>query len=317
LTIPAWNIDQSMSPAESVADGTAPLLKFLIRALGVEAETMRIDVDARIPPAIGLGSSAALAVALIRAISKSFAIELSDADINKLAFDCEKLAHGTPSGIDNTLAVYGRPIVFQSAGAKSIRELALRENPPLVIASSGSRGSTREQVDGIRCRRKESQDAYERIFDEIGRVSIEGSEALVKGDFAGLGALMNINQGLLNALGVSTPLLEVQVWEEKILPANGVYATVASVGEQTYPAATNIGTRPTVDGHHLTVEAHLLDFAGDLYDREITLTFIGRIRDEQKFSGLEALVAQIQMDVTRTREMVANIEFVDNLRTSP
>jgi hydroxymethylglutaryl-CoA reductase len=208
LTIPAWNIDQSMSPAESVADGTAPLLKFLIRALGVEAETMRIDVDARIPPAIGLGSSAALAVALIRAISKSFAIELSDADINKLAFDCEKLAHGTPSGIDNTLAVYGRPIVFQSAGAKSIRELALRENPPLVIASSGSRGSTREQVDGIRWRRKESQDAYERIFDEIGRVSIEGSEALVKGDFAGLGALMNINQGLLNALGVSTPLLE-------------------------------------------------------------------------------------------------------------
>jgi riboflavin kinase/FMN adenylyltransferase len=116
---------------------------------------------------------------------------------------------------------------------------------------------------------------------------------------------------------IGIPTANLQVWEEKILPANGVYATVASVGEQTYPAATNIGTRPTVDGHHLTVEAHLLDFAGDLYDQEITLTFIGRIRDEQKFSGLEALVAQIQADIARTRKMVADIEFVDTLRTSP
>jgi riboflavin kinase/FMN adenylyltransferase len=66
-----------------------------------------------------------------------------------------------------------------------------------------------------------------------------------------------------------------------------------------------------VDGHHLTVEAHLLDFAGDLYDQEITLTFIGRIRSEQKFSGLEALVAQIQADIAQTRKMVAGIEYAN------
>jgi riboflavin kinase/FMN adenylyltransferase len=110
---------------------------------------------------------------------------------------------------------------------------------------------------------------------------------------------------------IGIPTANLQVWEEKILPANGVYATVASIGEQTYPAATNIGTRPTVDGHHLTVEAHLLDFAGDLYDQEITLTFIGRIRSEQKFSGLEALVAQIQADIAQTRKMVAGIEYAN------
>lgn len=104
---------------------------------------------------------------------------------------------------------------------------------------------------------------------------------------------------------IGIPTANLQVWEEQLLPANGVYATTVTVGDQTHTAATNIGVRPTVDGQHQTIEAHLLDFDQDLYDQEVKLSFIGRIRDEQKFSGLDALVAQIQADIAQTREMVA------------
>lgn len=103
---------------------------------------------------------------------------------------------------------------------------------------------------------------------------------------------------------IGIPTANLHIWEEQHLPADGVYAAVAAVGGEKYTAATNIGVRPTVNGHNQTVEAHLLDFEGDLYDQEVTLDFIGRIRDEQKFPSLDALVAQIHADITQTREMV-------------
>ena len=107
---------------------------------------------------------------------------------------------------------------------------------------------------------------------------------------------------------IGIPTANLQVWDEQLLPANGVYATTATVGSQVYTAATNIGVRPTVDGQHQTIEAHLLDFDQDLYEQEVQLSFIGRIRNEQKFSGLEALVTQIQADIAQTRTLVNNAQ---------
>jgi riboflavin kinase/FMN adenylyltransferase len=97
------------------------------------------------------------------------------------------------------------------------------------------------------------------------------------------------------------PTANLLVWEELLLPANGVYATYAWLNDQKYRAATNVGFRPTVNGHSLNVEAHLLDFDGDIYGQELTLEFISRIRDEQKFPGLEALVGQIHVDIATVR----------------
>jgi len=104
---------------------------------------------------------------------------------------------------------------------------------------------------------------------------------------------------------IGFPTANLQTWEELLLPANGVYATHAWVGESYHLAATNVGVRPTVDGRRLTVEAHLLDFDGDLYGQELRLEFIGRIRPEMKFAGLDALKAQIQADVNEVRRQLA------------
>ena len=106
---------------------------------------------------------------------------------------------------------------------------------------------------------------------------------------------------------IGIPTANIHTWEEQHLPANGVYAAVATVGGKSYTAATNIGVRPTVDGHNQTVEAHLLDFDGNLYDKEVTLDFVGRIRDEQKFPSLDALVAQIKADIAKTRQIVSSL----------
>jgi len=89
----------------------------------------------------------------------------------------------------------------------------------------------------------------------------------------------------------------------KLVPARGVYAVMATTEAGTHhPAMLNIGVRPTVGGDLTqTVEAHLLDFEGDLYDQQLRVEFIARLRDEQKFDGLDALKAQLALDADEAR----------------
>jgi len=100
---------------------------------------------------------------------------------------------------------------------------------------------------------------------------------------------------------IGFPTANVAVWDELLLPANGVYATYIWIGEARYPAATNVGVRPTVDGMKLTVEAHILDFDADIYGEDVRLEFVRRVRPEMKFAGLDALKAQIASDVEEVR----------------
>jgi hydroxymethylglutaryl-CoA reductase len=101
---------------------------------------MRIEVDPSVPRAVGLGASAALAVAIIRALDEHCRLGLSDERINALAYECEKVTHGTPSGVDNTVATYGRFILYRRAPPRkpSARsgELGARARTP-TSASSG------------------------------------------------------------------------------------------------------------------------------------------------------------------------------------
>jgi riboflavin kinase/FMN adenylyltransferase len=94
--------------------------------------------------------------------------------------------------------------------------------------------------------------------------------------------------------------------EPELLPAAGVYATwVTWPGHsKPRPSVTNIGRRPTFGGGHVTVEVHLLDFAGDLYGQRLRVELAGRLRDERRFEGLDALVAQLHRDVAAARAVL-------------
>jgi riboflavin kinase/FMN adenylyltransferase len=91
--------------------------------------------------------------------------------------------------------------------------------------------------------------------------------------------------------------------ENGLLPPPGVYVTRALLPEGSMPAVTNVGTRPTFGpSDTLTIEAHLLEYVGDLYGRRMDLEFLGKLRDEIRFSGPEALAAQIRRDVAQAKE---------------
>lgn len=101
------------------------------------------------------------------------------------------------------------------------------------------------------------------------------------------------------AIGV--PTANLAVWSRQIIPATGVYAAWARLGDERFPAATNIGTRPTFAGDEVTIEAHLLDFERDIYGERLELAFEKRLRPERKFSGIEALLQQIRADIAAAR----------------
>lgn len=105
---------------------------------------------------------------------------------------------------------------------------------------------------------------------------------------------------------IGIPTANIALPPNKATPANGVYACLAVVGGVRYQAVTNIGVRPTFSGGDpkVHVEAHLLDFSGDLYGKTVSLQFVERLRDEMKFSSVEALVAQIQADIARARRIL-------------
>ncbi|WP_024889885.1 bifunctional riboflavin kinase/FAD synthetase [Luteimonas huabeiensis] len=92
----------------------------------------------------------------------------------------------------------------------------------------------------------------------------------------------------------------------KVPALRGIYATrVHGVGDAPWPSVSSFGTRPTVDGVEPLLEAHLFDFAGDLYGRRIEVEFVARLRDEEKFADLPALVAQMDRDAEQARRMLA------------
>jgi riboflavin kinase / FMN adenylyltransferase len=104
---------------------------------------------------------------------------------------------------------------------------------------------------------------------------------------------------------IGFPTANIAVWEEQLLPPNGVYAGWASWGDERHMAVTNIGVRPTFDGQGVTVETYLLDYEGDLYGKTLDVTFEERLRPEMKFNGLDALIAQIKTDVETSRTVLA------------
>jgi mevalonate kinase len=165
-----------------------------------------IRVTSTIPIAAGLGSGAAVSVSLIRALSAFLGSPLPDDQVNKLAYEIEKVHHGTPSGIDNTVITYNQPIYFQRQ--QPIEFLTFRKPVHLVIGDSGIASKTSITVGRVRQGWQENPEAYEKMFEEIGEITRQARQALERGDLSLAGRLMDENQRWLIQLGVSSPELE-------------------------------------------------------------------------------------------------------------
>jgi hydroxymethylglutaryl-CoA reductase len=206
------------------------LVDLLLSEAGVEDSAWRIDVDSRLPFGKGLGSSAAIAVAIARAFNQRLGLGFDDERINAIAFACEKLAHGTPSGVDNTLSTYAQPMLFRNDEELQLTAIDVNEAAPLLIAWGDEKGKTSEQVAAVRERREQAPARFDALFDEMDSLSLQGADLLRSGDWQELGALMNVCHGLLNAIGVSTPNLERMVTLARQGGAAGAKLTGAGGG---------------------------------------------------------------------------------------
>ncbi len=109
---------------------------------------------------------------------------------------------------------------------------------------------------------------------------------------------------------IGIPTANLALWEKRAVPASGVYVTWATLSDKRYGSVTNIGVRPTFEEKLLApvVESHLLDYDGDeFYDQTLRLDFIARLRGEQRFSGVDELVAQIHRDIAAGRIVLSEL----------
>ena len=215
LIIPRWGLEQKVKSA--AGQGLSGILYYILEQLELHQKDMTIEVIPHVPRAMGLGGSSALAVAIIRAVDDAYGLKLSSGEINRLAYECEKAAHGTPSGIDNTIATYGTPLLYQrratedSAGGDAdarFDSIDLAERVPMVIGITGRESLTANTVARVRHAWETHQSRYDGIFDQIAVLTFAAVDALKDGHFRELGELMNLCHGYLNALQLSTPELE-------------------------------------------------------------------------------------------------------------
>lgn len=217
LIIPRWGVEYRLHKEPHLRDSFQRSLGIILDRLQLIERSMIIEVFPNVPRAMGLGGSAAMAVAIIRSLDHHYGLELSDEQVNALAFDCEKIAHGTPSGIDNTMATYGRFLLYKRGEPPLMRELQVDKPIPIVIGLCGQESLTAKMVGRVREAWQKNTSLYERIFSEINALTLQGVDAIAAYDLERLGDLMNVCHGLLNALRVSSWEIEelVQIARDK------------------------------------------------------------------------------------------------------
>jgi hydroxymethylglutaryl-CoA reductase len=205
IKVPAWDIDDKLEESNSIW-WTA--IQGVFEQLGIANQKFAVHIKPNIPAAMGLGGSAAIAVAIVRVVSKHFNLGLNDEEVNHYAFLCEKAAHGTPSGIDNTIATYGRPLVYQSGEQPRLDMIEFPKPLSLVIGISDHPSLTVDMVAGVRERWRKNSALYDALFENFAQVTESGLEAIEQGDYKSLGHMMTINHGLLSAIQVSSTELD-------------------------------------------------------------------------------------------------------------
>lgn len=210
LRLFAPDLERAWSAADAPTDPLCELAQTLLHRLAAPAADLSITLTSAIPIASGMGSGAAIATALVRAVAAHLGRTLPPADISSLVYASEERYHGTPSGIDNTVIAYDQAIWFQrrNAAPPLIEPIAVAAPLTLIVADTGVRCETRLPVGEVRRRWQADPVRYEALFDAVGALVQQARSALAAGAVAALGPLLNANQTLLEQIGVSSPELE-------------------------------------------------------------------------------------------------------------
>lgn len=187
-------------PLAMAVRGTLDALKISI------PPAFSLRITSTIPIAAGLGSGAAVSVAIIRAVSAFFGTPLENTRVNELAYRVECRHHGTPSGIDNTVITYAQPLYF--VRGQPMEMLPVGSPFTLVIGDTGVSSLTASVVNAVHERRDREPEIVDAYFDRIADITDRARSIITSGEPQEMGPLMTENHHLLRELGVSSPELD-------------------------------------------------------------------------------------------------------------
>lgn len=176
-------------------------------------------ITSTIPVASGLGSGAAVTVALTRALSSHLDYPMNNEEVSAFTYEIEKLHHGTPSGIDNTVVTYAKPVYFIKG--QSIETFKVGHPFTIVIGNTGISAPTRESVGDVKKLWEADKTNWEGVFDQIGEIAKQARKAIESDKWNELGGLMNQNHALLQEMTVSSPELDTLVSAARKAGASG------------------------------------------------------------------------------------------------
>ena len=179
--------------------------------LDLSKKGVEITLEGNLYCASGIGASAASCVAIVRALSDHFSLNLSDDEINGVAYEGEKGYHGNPSGVDNTASTYGGLIWFQKEDSNAIDRIAIPSPIEIVIGNTGKVANTAAAVAGVKERKEKNAEKYKEIFDRAENIAYLAKDALQDEDHKEVGKLMNENHKLLQQIEVSSRELDFLV----------------------------------------------------------------------------------------------------------
>ncbi len=195
------------------------VVETILSNLGAKPPDATIRLHSQIPLASGLGSGAAITTALTRALAAALNIAINHEQLNAIVYEVEKQYHGTPSGIDNTVVVYERPVFF--VRDHPIERLTVHSPFHFLIADTGITAPTKTSVGDVRKLYEADPTTIQHILDSIGTLVRAGRSALENGEVDKLGQHMNRNHELLQQLTVSSDELDQLVTTARLSGASG------------------------------------------------------------------------------------------------
>ncbi len=211
------------------SDPLACAVRGLLAELGVSRPpACKLEVTSSIPIAAGMGSGAAVSVAVIRALAAFMGHPLQPQRVSELAYEVEKLHHGTPSGIDNTVVTHAAPVLYQRN--RSIEALRVGRPFSLVIGDTGVASPTAVAVADVRIARQADPLRFDALFDRVAEIVHSARRIIEAGDPNLLGPLMDENQDCLARMGVSSAELDRLIGAARTAGALGAKLSGAGLG---------------------------------------------------------------------------------------
>jgi mevalonate kinase len=221
---------RSDDPSSADDPRCAQLVAAAAELAGLDPSRVVVRVRSELPAGRGLGSSAALSVATLRACAIAGGRTLTRDEELAAGRRLEAIFHGTPSGIDPAAAALGACFRFVRGDPPTVTPLAVARPLPLVVAFPSEARSTGAAVGGVRQRWEADRARHEALFDDVATVVERGADAMARGDLAALGRAFDDNQSLLATLGVSSPSTEALVGAARMAGALGAKLTGGGAG---------------------------------------------------------------------------------------